>query len=291
MSTSNVATKRAGVRVVHVGEPGRRRGQRPLDTQEGRANMRRRTELMLGMMASIMTVFLLTPPLQATAGEFRVILWNVTDVKDPQAHIDVGLDTGGAPGGTNVDFAVYDPEGILFTPSSQFTLPVTANGLVSSSSAAPPNDNLFAVSGGQPASVTVKFPPGVTNANAVLYQTLKSSKIVLGVAWQRDAADLPVAIGKLFPVTLGPFSRASLLVANVSGSQASVDVFIGSKGPDGKGTYTIPLLKPNSIGRLDLDPIDARSLFVLSSTGDIVAQLVVDTGKSTVTEVTLVPVH
>jgi len=250
--------------------------------------MRRRAELRLGMMALIVAGCLFTTPSHAMAGEFRAILWNVTDAKDPQAHIDVGIDTRGAAAGTDVLFSVYDMDGILL---SEFTLQVDARGFVSSLSAAPPNNNLYAVSGGQPASVTVKFPQGATNADAVLYQTLKASKVVLGVPWLRDQADFPVASGTLFSVTVGNFSRASLLVANVSGTDLTVDVFVGTAGAPGAGKYSLPDVKNNMIARIDLDPSDSNSHLVMRSTGDIVAQLVVDTGKSTITQVTLVPVQ
>jgi hypothetical protein len=51
-------------------------------------------------------------------------------------------------------------------------------------------------------------------------------------------------------------------------------------------------LHTNSIWIVEVDPVAfAHSNLWTSSTGDIVAQLAVDTGKTTMTEVTLVPAH
>lgn len=112
--------------------------------------------------------------------------------------------------------------------------------------------------------------------------------MMLGVPWNRDAADNRIAMGQTFPVTLGEFSRATLLVANVSGLDVTVDVFAGTKGADGSGRYSIRL-KPLTVGRLDIDPADANSHLFLSSTNDIIAHLVVSTGTNTVSGVTLIP--
>jgi hypothetical protein len=238
-------------------------------------------------MALIAGILLLGAPGQVPAAEHYAIMWNLTGTKQSRAYIDVGIDTRAAPEGSAVTFLVTDLDG---QPFSEFTLLVNSRGFVTSSSAAPPNDNLLAVSGGQPARVRVTTPLGATNEYAVLHQTERSTNLTLGVPPARDLSGQRVAIGTFFPVTLGDFSRATLLVGNVSGADVSVDVFVGTKGADGAGKYTIPVLHNNEIGRIDIDPTDARSHLVLSTNGgDIFAQLVLDKGKGVLTAVTLIP--
>jgi hypothetical protein len=83
---------------------------------------------------------------------------------------------------------------------------------------------------------------------------------------------------------------ATLLIANVWGTDVAVDIFLARKGAPGDGKYKNPRILNQTIWIVDLDPADANSHFIVSSTGDVIAQLAVDEGREgTVTEVTLVP--
>jgi hypothetical protein len=225
----------------------------------------------------------------AWADDFYAIIANSTGDRNPRASLEVSEDTLTLVRGTDVVFTVWDSNGVFITEFTQQSN--TDRGFVSSASATPPNDNLFALSAGQPALVRATLPGG-TNRYAVLRETLGKSNIILGVQAFLNPDNTFAAAGMIFPVTLGAFSRATLLVANVSGVDVGVDVFVGTKGADGTGKYRIDRVKNNGIGILEItDPADAQSHLVLSSTGNIVAQLVIDNTKSTVTEVTLVPIH
>ena len=209
------------------------------------------------------------------ASEFYAIVWNLTGVRHPEAHLDVSGDTAQLRGGSNIDFNVFNVDGLQI---SEFTLQSNERGFVSTAFAAPGIANLFDLSLG-PMLIRARVPDGVNNEYASLRQTLGNEAIVVGIPPLRRQNGTPVAVGTLFPVTPGDFSCAALLVANISGADVVVDVFVGTKGPDGAGKYSIRV-KPNAVGILQItDPADAHSHLVMSSTGDIVAQLVVDTGK------------
>ena len=227
----------------------------------------------------------------ARAGEFFAIVANLTDARKPHAVIDYAGDSNTwARATAPIVFQVFDVFGIEL---SEFTLQTNSNGFAGSGSAAPPNDNLFDLSAGAPVLVRSQNLDVCSDEYAVLRQNPgTTSAVVLGVPPLRHL-DTPVALGTLFPVALGDIgSRATLLVANVSGTDIMVDVFLGTKGADGTGNPSIPRLKPNSLGIMEFDASHAHSNLIISSTGDIIAQLAVDTGrKGSLTEVTLIPVH
>ena len=213
----------------------------------------------------------------------------MTGVKHPEARLDVSGDTATIRAGSHVLINVFDVNGLQL---SEFTLLANERGFVSTASAAPPNANLFDLSGGQPLLIKARTDDvGAIGAYATLRQTLGTAAFGVGIPQTYRASGMPLAVGIRFPVTLGAFSRATVLVANVIGIDITVDVFIGTKGADGAGKYSIARLKPNSVGMLQItDPADANSNLVLSSTGDIVAQLAVDTGRQ-IHEITLLPIH
>jgi hypothetical protein len=238
-----------------------------------------------GLLATIVGGLLLGMSHAAQAGEFFAIIANLTNVRNPQAWIDAAFDTRGAPEGTNVLFRVSDVTGIIF---DEFELPVNQNGFVSSASFV---DNLFAVSGNQPALVHVRGPAGVVDQSAIVRQTLKSGHFAVSILPARRVNDDPLAIGTQFSVALGSGARATLLVANVSGGDVTVDLFLGTKGADGSGFQSNPRLTNRSLWIVEIDPAAANSNLVLSSTGNIVAQLAVETGRNTINGVTLLPIN
>ena len=72
---------------------------------------------------------------------------------------------------------------------------------------------------------------------------------------------------------------AALLVANVSGSDVGVDVFRGTKGAPGNGVHNTPRIQHNAIWRVDLTDADENGHLVVSATGDIIVQLMIDDGR------------
>lgn len=226
----------------------------------------------------------------AQANDFYAVIANLTNVKTPQASIDVAFDTRCASAGTDILFSVFRGADGVFL--GEFTLLLNANGFLSSASAASPNDNLFTVSASQPALVRLRAPTGCTYESAILRQALKAGLFAVGIPPAFDVTGSRVAIGRLFSVPLRDVPpRTTLLIANVSGADVTVDIFLGTAGPIGTGNPSNPRLKNNAVWIVDIDPAYAHSHLVLSSTGDIVAQLAVDTGKETISEVTLVPFH
>jgi hypothetical protein len=219
---------------------------------------------------------------QRAGNDFFAVAANLTGARNPEAHLEITVDTTNAG---DIVFNVYDVNGVQL---AEFTLQTNANGFVSSASAAPPNDNLFSISRGQPVLVRARTP-GSWNEYAVLRQSMGKSTIVVGIPPLFSQDGSLFAAGIHFPVPLGDFVGAALLVANLGAGDIGVDVFLGTKGPDGTGKYRIPRLKPNSWGILQItDPTDARSHLVLTSTGNIVAQLAIDTGKG-IHELTVLP--
>lgn len=78
-----------------------------------------------------------------------------------------------------------------------------------------------------------------------------------------------------------------MLIANLSGHEVTVDVFVGIEGAHGAGKHTTDV-KNNALGRIDLQPDDANSHLIVSATDDIILQLVIDDGR--VNGVTCLPV-
>jgi hypothetical protein len=226
---------------------------------------------------------------QARADDFFAIIANLTNAKQPQARFDVGIDTRAASAGTDIEFTVFNTDGVQL---GQFTTQTLARGFGSSALAAPPNDNLFSLSAGLPALVRARTPSGATISYAMLRQTLKTLQINLGVPPEFSVSGDLVAAGTIFDFVLGDTpARATLLIGNVSGADATVDVFIGTTGAVGTGKYSIPRLKNNGSWIVDLAPADAQSHLVISSTGNIIAQLAIDYSRigTALTEITLVP--
>jgi hypothetical protein len=220
----------------------------------------------------------------ARAADFYAIIANLTAAKKPQAQLDVSANIDAAPEGTDFVFTVFNAAG---QQASQFSVQTNANGFVSSASAAPPNNNLFALSAGLPALVRVHTPSTATTSAAMLRETLKSSTIEL------EVPEASLGVGRVFSATLGDIRyRATLLIGNVSGTDVNVDVFLGTAGCGGCGKYNLRV-GDQQIGSVELDPdTDAHSHVIVVSSSDIVVQLALDDGKkNTTTEVALFPIQ
>lgn len=236
----------------------------------------------------VATLALLGNPREVLAqsfNQFFAIITNFGTAPRVSAHMDVSMDTRAAPTGTDVLFNVFEPEG---SQLAEFAVQTNTNGFVSSAWAPPPNRNLFRVSNDGPALIRARTPLGASKTTASLHQRGQGNRLVIGVPPARKVDGSRLALGTLFPVALGDIAAASLLVANVSGSDVTVDVFIGTKGADGTGKHSIPRLKNNALGRIDLAQDDDNAHLVVSATGDIIVQLMIDDGR--VNGVTCIPI-
>lgn len=209
----------------------------------------------------------------AQAADFFAIITNLGSAPHDHAQLDVSIDTGGAGVPTAITFMVFRASD--GTQLASFVVLTNSQGFASSAFAAPPNDNLFAVSGGLTALVKATTPLNVPTATAVLRQTVQGAKIILGVppVTVLSSTRVSVAIGDLMLGT-------HLLIANVSGSPTAVDVFFGTASSPGAGRYKNGALGPNTVFQVDLVPTDANSNVIVSSTpGNVIVQLAVDNGK------------
>lgn len=253
--------------------------------------MKQRGALVRGLVSLSVGVLLFGSAAPARAAESFAIIANLTGAPKPHAHLDVGVDTsasGGVP--VAVEFTIFNARGALLDQFVVMTAPET--GFASTASAFPPNDNLFTTSAGLPAPVRIRSPQPVGTEATVLRQSLGKSRIILGVPVAKRSDGTALAQGRTFRTTGDIIQKATLLVANVSGGDVAVDVFVGAKGVPGHGKYTNPALNNMSLWIVELDPTDARSHLVVASGGHIVVQLAVEDGqKGTVTEVTVLPVN
>jgi hypothetical protein len=213
-------------------------------------------------------------PREAQAAEFYAMFTNFGTSQRPTAFLDVSGDTGQTRDGTLVLFQVFNSDGVEV---GEFSLP-TRNGFVSTASATAPNDNLFTLTNGGPGLIRARTPDGANNTTAELNESGRGNRLVIGISPLRRQNGVPLAFGTLFPITNGAVSSSAILVANISGSDVQVEIFVGTKGADGTGKHSIRV-KPNAVGRIELTADDANSHLVMSATGDIVAQIVIYDGK------------
>ena len=225
------------------------------------------------------------PAFAATGGEFFAMFTNFGSAPRVSAHLDLAVDTRTAPGPVDVTFSAFSQTGASL---AEFVVLTNANGFASSSSAQGPNKNLFRLTGGESGLVRARIPSTATFTAAVLTQRGQGSRLAIGVPAARATSGSPIGAGTNFPVAIGDVATASLLVANVSGTDLAADVFVGSIAGVGGGKYTIPRLTNMSIWRVDLQPSDVNSLLIVSATDQVVVQLIIDDGR--VNGITCLPV-
>jgi hypothetical protein len=235
----------------------------------------------LGLVAGSSMLGLAAKPAVAqtlAVGEFHAIFTTFGLGRHPNAYLDVGVDTSpgqGAP--LDVLFNVYNPNGGQI---SEFTVSTDAQTGFASSAADPNNSNLFSLTNGGPGLVRARVPQAADTSAVVLTQGGKRSRLVGGVVASTKTDGTALGRGRTFGIVVGTFTAAVLLVANLSGTDVGVDVFVGTNGPPGTGKYTTGALNNLSLWRVDLQPSDQNShLVVAASGGDIIVQLVVDDGK------------
>jgi hypothetical protein len=132
----------------------------------------------------------------ARASDFYAIVVNLTGAKHPEAHLDVSGDSVTTRPGTEIMFNVFDVNGIQL---SEFTVLANSGSFASTASAAPPNNDLFGISLGQPVLVKARKPEGSNNEYASLRQTLGTSTIVVGIPPEYGQSGLPIAVERYFP--------------------------------------------------------------------------------------------
>jgi hypothetical protein len=224
----------------------------------------------------------------ADAGEAYAMIANLTNLKKPSAFIDVTLDTVAEITLHTADFTVYDGAG---GHAAEFSVPFDEKGFASSASAPQPYDNLFTAGDGSPMMVRVRTTQALTIFSAMLQQKFQQSRLVLGVPPTIRSDGRPLGMGHVFAVSPGAIRhRATLLIGNVSHSDVTVDVYLGTRGAPGNGAYHKPLLSNHTIWAVEIDPAHANTNLIIVSSGYAVAQLIVDEGKkNALTGVTLLP--
>jgi hypothetical protein len=212
--------------------------------------------------------------------DYYAILVNLPNAPKGNAHLDVSIDgtlTAGQP--VPVTYDVYRAaDGV---PLAEFQVN-TANNYASNTMAAAPNNNLFAVSGQQSALVRARTPTpqGVSSSNGVLIQRVQGAgKIILGVPPMLNSNGTSLQGGTRIPVAVGDLMAGTyLFIANLSGQNQSVDVFLGTQGAIGTGKYKNPQFPPNGVWQVQLQPGDGKQHVIICGTGTVMAELAVDDG-------------
>ena len=217
---------------------------------------------------------------QAGAAEYHAVITNFGNAPRANAHLDVSFDTT-ALGGGNLDviFEVFAADGTFV---AEFAVPANANGFVSSAWAPAPYRNLFLLSGGEPALVRARTFGGVNGGTATLYQRGAGSRLLVSVPQDRTSDGTNVHVGHQFTFHVGDLrgvATASLVVANISGADVFADLFIGTIGSAGTGKYSNPRIQNRETWRVELQPEDEHSNVVVTSSADVIVQLVVDDGR------------
>jgi hypothetical protein len=187
------------------------------------------------------------------------------------AHFDVAADTLAASQGTPILFDVYDANGQLLASFETLT---NNNGFASNATLTGPNQNLFRITNGQPGAVRVRTPDTAVQTG-LLRQRGAGTRLLLGVPPLATSDGRPLALGKIFPVTVGDVTTAYLLVANPEGADIGVDVHVGTRGPAGGGKYSNPRITNHAHWRVELAPTERNSGLVVVASNPVVVQLVV----------------
>lgn len=239
--------------------------------------MKRSVRDVLWTCLALATILVATP---ARGAEYNAVITNFGGAPRANAHLDVSFDTSALVSGPiDVLFDVFSADGSLL---ATFAVPANANGFASSAWAPAPNHNLFLLSGGEPALVRARTPQAATSGTATLQQRGSGSRLLVSVPPDRNTDGTGIHAGQRFSFHVGDLrgvATASLLVADVSGADVAVDVSIGTRAAPGAGKYSTPQLRPRNTWRVDLQPDDENSNLVLTSTGDVIVQLVIDDGR------------
>jgi hypothetical protein len=223
---------------------------------------------------SLIVVLSLACSLNSYASDFYAIA--VPFEGEPRlAFMDVVVEPAFVGGAVDVLFTVFPQNG---APPAEFTVPIDANGLASSRSASGPARNFFRLTDGAPALVRARVPNGAAAA-ATLDVRSSDGRVHLGVPYAiKNGGSL--AAGRFFPIAIGNVRAATLLIANVSGTDVGVDVWAGATyGAHNTARYSTPRLVTGGIWRVDLTAAEFNSFVVVGATDQIICQVVTDTGR------------
>jgi hypothetical protein len=217
-------------------------------------------------LALAFTVTLLAQP--SFAAEFFAIVDNFGR-RARNVYLDVAVDHDGSSAPPEVLFNVYNTVG---SQIAEFSV-LTQEGFASTASFG----NLFGLTGGRPMLIRARTPSAL-DSGAVLHIDSQGAPMTVGIL---PITRLGTVFGmeRLFSAPLGNFRSASLLIANVWGDDVSVDIFKGAKGPDGSGINANPRLANYGIWRVDLTQNEALSNVIVSSSGSVIVQAVIDDGR------------
>ena len=228
----------------------------------------------------VITASLLSGP--AWTADFYAIVDNLG--KRPlNAYLDVAVDqASGGNAAPEVLFTAYDVQG---SQIAEFSVPANV-GFASTFS----SGNLFDLTNGQRLLVRARTSSIAADHGAALQLELRGAHVILGVLQKSKTDGSPDGSGNLFAVPLGSFKKASLLIANVAGTDVGVESFRGVKNAPGSGRSLNERLTSHASFAVDLTQADAFSNYIVSSTGLIIVQVVIDDGK-TVHSYMVPPVH
>ena len=89
-----------------------------------------------------------------------------------------------------------------------------------------------------------------------------------------------LGMGTTFPIALGSFRSASLLIANVSGGDVAIDVYKGTRDAIGNGIFSNPRIINNAIWKVSLTQNEALSNLIVTATGFVVVEVVIDDSRT-----------
>lgn len=208
----------------------------------------------------------------ASAADYYAVVDNLGR-RPLNAWLDVAVDEASGNGGPpEVLFTAWDAQGAQL---AEF-IALAQVGFASSFS----SGNLFDLSSGQQMLVRARTLSTAADSGAALHVELRGVHIMTGVPHITEADGTPYASGRLFAVPLGGFKKASLLIANISFSDVSVESFRGVKEADGSGVPLNSRLQTHGSFRVDLTQSDAFSNYIVNSSGPIIVQVVIDDGKT-----------
>jgi hypothetical protein len=192
--------------------------------------------------------------------------------KPRMAFMDISLEA--LPGSVfDFLFDVYDVQGIQL---AEFTVRANAYGFASSSSWG----NFFNLFSGQPLLVRVRTTESGGQGEATLHLDSMGASTIVAVLPDRRRDGSLFSFGTNFALALGNFQSASLLIANVSGSDVAIDVYKGYSGSIGGGVFTNPHLLNNGIWKVNLTQNEALSDLIVTATGPIIVQAVINDGRA-----------
>jgi hypothetical protein len=86
---------------------------------------------------------------------------------------------------------------------------------------------MFDLAAGQPLLVKATTPATAEDAGAMVAVSFAGARTSIGLLPAKTRDLVPFGMGKVFSIPLGPSKSASLLIANVSSGDMSVDVWTG----------------------------------------------------------------